>query len=247
MSEMLYGRHSVHEALRAGRRRIRRLLLAEGIQPAPVLRQIQQLAESRRIPTQVVPKRALFEINPQHQGVAAEAGSYPYVEFEVGLAAARGQPQPLVLALDCLQDPQNLGTLLRTAEAAGVALVVMPERRQAEVTPAVSHASAGAVEHLQVAQVVNLRRALEQMQQAGLFVYGLEHLPGSQPLWQARLTGPTAIVVGSEGEGLRRLTRETCDALVDIPMYGRVDSLNAAVAGSLLLYEALRQRQASRP
>jgi 23S rRNA (guanosine2251-2'-O)-methyltransferase len=143
-----------------------------------------------------------------------------------------------------LQDPQNLGTLIRTAEAMGVDGIVIPDRRAAGVTPAVSNASAGAVEHLPVAQVTNLNRAIEEFKKVGVWVAGLDMGEDALLLETADLTGALALVVGSEGSGLSRLTREKCDYLIQLPMFGRVESLNAAVAGSIVLYAARRQRAA---
>ncbi len=243
MSELLYGRQCVREALVAGRRSIQAVLVAEGVKPSPILKEIAHLAKSAGVPVRTVPRQQLDRIAGQTQGVAAEVGDYPYADFHQALGALAIGEQPLVLVLDCLHDPQNLGSLLRTADAVGVGLVVMPERRQVGVTPAVSHASAGAAEHLPVAPVVNLRRALQEMQEARFHVAGLEATPTSRVYHQADLTGPLVLVVGSEGQGLRRLTRDTCDELLEIPMRGRVGSLNAAVAGAIVLYEALRQRQ----
>ena len=243
MSEHLYGRQCVREALAAGRRAVKTVFFAEALRPAPILAEISRLAEQRQAPVRYVTKQQLASISTQHQGVAAEVSDYPYVQFEDALSRLPAQESPLILVLDCLQDPQNFGSLLRSAEAVGVHLVVVPERRQVGVTPAVSHASAGAVEHLRVAPVVNLRRALQQVRDAGYLVCGLERTAASQPYHRADVAGALAIVVGGESEGLRRLTRETCDLLLDLPMRGHVTSLNAAVAGSVVLYEALRQRQ----
>ncbi|MGQ9555806.1 MAG: 23S rRNA (guanosine(2251)-2'-O)-methyltransferase RlmB, partial [Anaerolineae bacterium] len=242
MSEYLYGRQCVREALAASKRVVKAVLMAEGLRAAPILADISRLAERRNVPIRQVSKQQLAAISVHNQGVAAEVGDYPYVEFEDALASLPRQALPLLLALDCLQDPQNFGSLLRTAEAVGVDLVVIPERRQALVTPTVSHASAGAVEHLPVAAVVNLRRALQQMQEHGYLICGLERTASSQPYYRANLTDALTVVVGSESEGLRRLTRETCDLLLELPMQGHVTSLNAAVAGSVVLYEVLRQR-----
>lgn len=245
MSELLYGRQCVREALIAGRRKVRTLLLAEGTKPAPILSDISRLAQSAGVTIQRVDRSVLDRVSTQHQGVGLEVGDFPYMEFTDALQWLDRREAPLVLALDLLQDPQNVGALLRSAEAAGVDLVLIQDRRQVEVTPAVSHASAGAVEHLRVATVVNLRRALQQLQQDGFFVYGLERDPESRPYTDADLTGKVALVVGGEGEGLRRLTRETCDQLLALPMRGHVESLNASVAGSIMLFEALRQRAAA--
>jgi len=242
MSEYIYGRQPVREVLRARRRPVKAVLLAEGIKSAPTLHDIVRLAQEARVPVRQVAKHHLNQIGKHHQGVAAQVGPYPYVDFGQALASLAQRPTPLVLAMDCVQDPQNFGSLMRTAEAVQVDLVVMQKRRQAPVTAAVSRASAGAVEHLRVAMVVNLRRALQQLADAGIFLYGLERSPNSIVYHQADLTRASAIVVGSEGQGLRRLTRETCDILLELPMCGHVESLNAAVAGSIVLYEAVKQR-----
>ncbi|MER3545805.1 MAG: 23S rRNA (guanosine(2251)-2'-O)-methyltransferase RlmB [Chloroflexota bacterium] len=238
--DVLYGRNAVYESLRAGRRAFHRLLLAEGLHPDERLRHIQRLAAAYHVPIHVVTRAELGRIaGGHHQGVALEAGPYPYVTLEDILqhAAALGQP-PLVLILDLLQDPQNLGTLIRTAEAVGVHGVVIQERRAAAVTPAVVRASAGAVEHMRVAQVTNLVRAMEHLKAQGLWLVGLEATPEARPYDQVDLSGPLGLVVGSEGAGPRRLVRKTCDLLVRLPMRGKVTSLNAAVAGSIVLYLA---------
>ncbi len=241
--EFLYGRHAVHEALRAGRRRIYRLLLAEGLQPRPILETLSALAEDRGIPILWVPRARLDAVADGHQGVVAEADPYPYVDLEEAWAESARRPDPpFWLALDCLQDPQNFGTLLRTAEAVGVHAVLFPEHRSARVTPAVVNASAGAVEHLPVVQVTNLVRALEWLQARGVWIVGLQQDPRALRYDQADLSGPIALVVGNEETGLRALVRRTCDLLIELPMRGRVASLNAAVAGSIALYEIARRR-----
>lgn len=246
MSEYLYGRQCVREALVASRRDIRQLLLADGLRPATILEEIFDLAQLQGVPVRQAPRQALADISSQAQGVALEVGNYPYVTFEKHLGSLQARETALILALDLIQDPQNLGSLMRTAEAVGVDLVVIQDRRQVGITPAVSHASAGGVEHLNVASIVNLRRALQEMQSSGFFVFGLERTAESQTYSEVNLTGKTAVVVGSEGEGLRRLTRETCDVLIELPMRGRIGSLNAAIAGSIVLYEYLRQQEKTR-
>jgi 23S rRNA (guanosine2251-2'-O)-methyltransferase len=203
-------------------------------------------AHRRRVPVEQVDRERLDRLlrEAHHQGVAAEAEPFAYVALDDVLAAAdaRGEP-PLLLVLDSLQDPQNFGTLLRTAQACGVHGVIVPLHRAVGVTPAVSNASAGAVEHLQVAQVTNLARALAELKSKGVWVYGLTVEP-TQPFYELDLQGPLALVVGSEGSGLGRLVREACDVLVQIPMAAdAIQSLNASVAGSIVLYEAFRQRQ----
>jgi len=244
MHEILYGRNAVHEALRAGRRHCENVLLAEGIQESGTVARILALAEERGIPLKHVPRRQLDQLGSvNHQGVAAQVGPYPYAELDdmLHLAQQRGEP-PFLLLLDCLQDPQNLGTLLRTAEAVAVHGVVIPRRRAAQVTPAVSNASAGAVEHLLVVQVTNLVRAMAELKKQGIWIVGLECALEAQDYHETDLNMPLALVVGSEGRGLRRLVRERCDLLIQLPMRGSINSLNASVAGSIALYEAWQQR-----
>jgi len=196
------------------------------------------------VPIQRVERRQLDRIGDfKHQGVAAEVSQYPYVELEAILAEAdQRQETPWLLMLDCLQDPQNFGALLRTAEIIGVHGVVIPKRRAVGITPAVVNSSAGATEHLLVAQVTNLVRTMETLKARGLWIVGLEDVPQAQPHYQSDLTMPLALVVGSEGRGIGRLVRETCDILIRLPMRGSISSLNVAVAGSIALYEVWRQR-----
>jgi 23S rRNA (guanosine2251-2'-O)-methyltransferase len=239
MRELIYGRNAVHECLRAGRRQVFELIVAEGAQEKGALAQSLGLAE-KRTPIQRVPRTQLDKISEGHQGVAAEVSGYPYVALDDLLNSSQA---PLFLVLDCVQDPQNLGTLLRTAEAVGVSGVLIAQDRAAQVTPAVVNASSGATEHLRIARVTNITRALQTLKGSNVWVVGLEDAPGAQDYATADLRGPLALVVGSEGHGIRRLVRETCDVLIKLPMRGVVTSLNAAVAGSIVLYETLRQRR----
>jgi 23S rRNA (guanosine2251-2'-O)-methyltransferase len=246
MPDLLYGRNAVREALRAQRRPFEQLLVSSGAQEAGTLGEVVRLAEKVGVLVERVDRheldRRLREVN--HQGVALECGEYPYVELDDCLAVAeeRGEPA-LLLMLDHLQDPQNVGTLLRTAEVVGVHGVVMPGRRAAEVTPAVVNASSGATEHLRIAIVVNLAQSIAEVQKAGVWVVGVEDDERAQPYDRADLDMPLALVVGAEGSGLARLTRERCDFLVRLPMRGQIASLNAAVAGSIVLYHASRVRR----
>jgi len=237
--DWLYGRNSVSEALRARRRGVRRVLVARG---AHGLEALRAQAERARVPLEAVDRQRLDQLaGAHHQGVVAEAEPFAHVHLDDAIRANADRP-PFLLALDSLQDPQNFGSLLRTALAVGVTGVVLPEHRAVSVTPAVSNASAGAVEHLAVARVTNLARSLNQLKEQGVWVYGLA-VEAGQPYWETDLRGPLALVVGSEGSGLGRLVRETCDVLVNIPMLpGSIGSLNASVAGSLVLYDAFRQR-----
>lgn len=245
MNELLYGRNAVREALRARRRQLHRLTLSSGVQETGVIAEIVKLAEAARVPVQRVERQLLDKQlrDANHQGVLLETGPYPYVELEdcLELAAKRGQP-PLLLLLDHLQDPQNIGTLLRTAEVVGVHGVALPGRRAAEITPAVVNASSGATEHLSIVVIGNLVQTIAELQKAGVWVAGLEDDERAQDLDSADLNMPLALVVGAEGPGLARLVRERCDFLVRLPMVGQIASLNAAVAGSIALYAAWRQR-----
>ena len=202
-----------------------------------------RLAAARRIPVERVPRERLDKMGENPQGVAAEVSKYPYVDIADILDRAKTLEQDLfVLVLDVLQNPQNLGTLLRTAEAAGVHGVIIPTHRAAELTPAVVSASAGASEHMLVAQG-NIVQCLEELKEAGAWIVGLEGGEGSKPIQEVPLSGPVAVVVGNEGEGMRLLVRQTCDFLLSLPMVGKIESLNAAVAGSIVLYQVLLERE----
>lgn len=240
--ELLYGRHAVLESLRAGRRKVHRVYLAGGTKPTGSVTEILAAARQRSCPVAEASRETFDRAGPvNHQGVLAETGPYPYLSMDQVLPAERDS-EPLYLALDHLQDVQNVGTLLRTAEAMAVTAVVLPDRRAAEITPAVVNASSGAVEHLRVVLAGNLVQALAALKEAGVWVVGLDAHPEATPLGRADLSGPLALVVGAEGAGLARLVRERCDWLLGIPMYGRVASLNAAVAGSVALIAARQAR-----
>lgn len=242
--EVLYGRNAVREALLAGRRQAFGLWTLTGGRDAH-LREIRDLARARGVPVHEADRHHLGQLagDRHHQGAALEVSPYPYASLDEILARAQraGEP-PFLLLLDLLQDPQNLGTLLRTAEAVGVHGVVLGERRAAGVTPAVVHASSGATEWLAIAQVTNLAQTMRALAERGIWLVGLEGVPEATPLEEVSWPKALALVVGSEGEGLRRLTRERCDVLVRIPMQGHIHSLNAAVAGSIALYAAWHAR-----
>jgi 23S rRNA (guanosine2251-2'-O)-methyltransferase len=242
MREWLYGRNAVYEALRARRREPFHLKIAEGAEAKRRLPEIEQLAKSRKCKIERVPRSTLNQLGEGHQGVALECSGYPYADLAdlLELSALRQEPV-FLLILDTLQDPQNLGTLLRTAEVVGVHGVLLPLRHSVTVTPAVVNASAGASEHLQIAQA-NLAQAISLLKETGIWVIGLDASPQAQPPGEVRLDGPLALVVGSEGSGMRPLVRDSCDLLLRLPMKGKVESLNAAVAGSIALYQAWQAR-----
>lgn len=247
MSELIYGRHAVLETLRAARRHIYRLWLEESVQgqQTGALKEIVDTATETNLTTRTISGGLFDKLSRQRanaQGVALEVDDYPYVEFEQLINAPIVETEksdelpPLILLLDHIQDPQNLGTLFRTAEAMAVQGVVIPERRSASITPAVVNASAGAVEHLRVARLPNLNRAIEDLKELQYWIAGLDDSPEALLPTQKMLDGALAVVVGSEGTGISRLTREKCDFLVRLPMYGQIESLNASVAGSIMLY-----------
>ncbi len=240
--DVLIGRNAVTEALRAGRG-INRVCLAEGDHSGSIP-EIEALARAQGIPVQYVARSKIEAIasGHRHQGVLAYVAPVAYVELEdiLQAAEAKGEP-PFLLLLDELEDPHNLGALLRTADATGVHGVLIPRRRSVPLTATVAKTSAGAVEYVPVARIGNIAQTLKALKAKGFWVAGAD-MDGSQQYWEADLTGPLVLVVGSEGHGMSRLTKEHCDFIVQMPMVGHINSLNASVAGSILMYESLRQR-----
>jgi 23S rRNA (guanosine2251-2'-O)-methyltransferase len=243
MKEFIYSRNAVYETLRANRREIFRFQIAEGAQEKGRLEEILRMATERKIPVERVPRLRLDKLHSNHQGIAAEVGPYPYSDLVEILEYAQGKGElPLILILDALQDPQNFGTLLRTAEGIGVHGVIIPLAHTVEVTPAVVNASSGASEHLLIAQS-NLSQAMDALKDSDVWIVGLDQ--EGEPISEKtdrHLRGALGLVVGSEGEGLRELTRKKCDIILKLPMRGKVESLNAAVAGSVALYLAYLAR-----
>lgn len=238
--ELLFGRNAILESLRSERRSPTRLWIAEGMRQDPRVDEIVQLARDLDVLVETVPRTMLDDQEPDvnHQGVLLESSDYPYVDL-ADVVGADGN----VLMLDHLQDPQNFGTLLRAADAAGVAGVIIPSDRSASVNPTVVNASAGAVEHLQIAQVPNLGNALEKLEGGGRWIIGLDGGPNSQDLFSTDVPIPAVLVVGSEGPGLSAGIRKRCQVIVSLPMLGKVESLNASTAGSIALFDLLRRDQ----
>jgi 23S rRNA (guanosine2251-2'-O)-methyltransferase len=238
--EILFRRNAVHECLRAGRRKIHRLVIARD---GDLSEADDILAEARRrkLPIETIDKKEMNVAvhGERHQNLMLEVGPYPYVERDDILARAQASGEPaFILLLDLVQDPRNVGALLRTAEAMGVHGVFLQERRGCEITPTVVVTSAGAVENLLVAQVTNLVETMRWLKQRDVWLMGFGLTPEAQPIQAVDLTLPLGLVIGNEREGLRRLVRARCDFLVRLPMFGRVQSHNAAVAGSIALYAA---------
>ncbi len=242
MAEWLYGRNPIYETLRANRRKVHAIKVAKGVQEKGRLADILKLCKQRKLPVSRVARHELDQIDLNHQGVVMRVGEYPYASLDEMLVLAVEQGEsPFLLLLDTLQDPQNLGTLLRTAEAVGVHGVLLPLAHTATITPAVVSSSSGASEHLLVTQI-NLAQAISTLKENDVWAIGLDGGPESQPASRVNLKGGLALVVGSEGSGMRRLVRERCDILMRLPMRGEIESLNAAVAGSVVLYLALAAR-----
>lgn len=242
--ELLFRRNAVRECLVAGRRKIYHLTVARDGDLAEA-QDILNEARRRKIPIEAVDKKQLnlATHGEPHQNVALEVGPYPYADLADLIERARERREdPLVILLDLVQDPRNVGALLRTAEAMGVHGIVIQERRGCEITPTVVTTSAGAAEHLLVAQVTNLVEAMRWLTKQDIWLAGLGLGPETQPIDSVDLNRPLGLVIGNEGDGLRRLVRDRCDLLLKLPMFGRVQSLNAAVAGSLALYAARRAR-----
>jgi 23S rRNA (guanosine2251-2'-O)-methyltransferase len=245
MAEFLYGHWAVMEALRAGRRKLEQLLITETVEEKGLVADIIAKANERGVNVRRVPRRIIDDLasGANHQNTVLRVGPYPYADVESAfeLAQKRGE-KPFFLLLDLLKDPQNVGVLLRVADSVGVHGVIMQERRSVSVTPAVVNASSGAVEHLQFIQITNLVNAMKDLKSQDVWLVGFEAGPDIPPMDRTNLNMSVGIVLGSEGEGMRRLVRDTCDMLLSLPMRGHVASLNVATVGSIALYSAWQAR-----
>lgn len=245
MAEFLYGHWAVMESLRAGRRKFEQLLITETVEEKGLIADIIAKANERGVNVRRVPRRIIDDLasGANHQNTVLRVGPYPYADIESAfeLAQQRGE-KPFFLLLDLLKDPQNVGVLLRVADSVGVHGVIMQERRSVSVTPAVVSASSGAVEHLQFIQITNLVNAMKDLKSQDVWLVGFEAGPDIPPIDRTNLNMPIGLVLGSEGEGMRRLVRETCDMLLSLPMRGHVASLNVATVGSIALYSAWQAR-----
>jgi 23S rRNA (guanosine2251-2'-O)-methyltransferase len=242
MREFIYSRNAVYETLRAKRREVFKLQVAEGAQEKGRLADILKMAKDRRIPVEKMPRARLDKFHQNHQGVVADVSGYSYSDVvEILERANQKNEPPFVLLLDALNDPQNFGTLVRTAETVGVHGVIIPLAHTVEVTPAVVNASSGATEHLLIARA-NLAQAIDALKEAEVWIVGLDQAAVELESNSRHLKGALGLVVGSEGEGLRQLVRSKCDIVLKLPMRGEIESLNAAVAGSVALYLAYLAR-----
>ncbi len=240
--ELIYRRNAVRELLRGSRRTVHKLLIQKGLSKKEATLFLR-LANERHIPVEEVDKQRLGNLakDKGHQGVIAQVGDYQYADIDDMLALAQSRDEmPFLLVLDLVQGPQNIGMLLRTAEAVGVHGIIMQDRRAPDITPAMVMASQGATEHLLVAKETNLNTTLRDLKTRDIWVVGTD-MDGQQ-LGTADLNMPIALVIGHEGSGIRQQVRENCDLVLQIPMRGHVESLNAAVSGSVLLYAAWQAR-----
>jgi 23S rRNA (guanosine2251-2'-O)-methyltransferase len=245
MAEFIYGHWAVMEALRAGRRNIDQLILTETAEEKGMVRQINDLAQQKGLKVNRLPRRIVDDLTSggNHQNTVLKVSPYPYVDTEdiLSLAQKRNE-KPFILVLDLLKDPQNVGVLLRVAESVGVHGILIQERRAVDITPAVVNASSGAVEYLYVAQVNNLVNAMKSLKEEDIWMIGLEAGLDVPSIDKTDLNIALGLVLGSEGEGMRRLVRDTCDMLLTLPMRGHLASLNVATAGSIALYTAWQAR-----
>ena len=245
-SEILYGIHPVSEALKCGRRHFLSLYITRE-RASRRLSPLLETAETRKIPVEIIPEARLAALakTDRHQGVGARVSPFPISDFFEVLKGAESGSMSFLLLLDNLEDPQNLGALIRTALCAGVQAVVLPRDRSASPTPAVSKASAGALEHMPVDRVANMARTIDLLKDQGVWVFGLD-AAGDRTVYDCDFTLPLALVVGGEDTGVRPLIKKHCDALAAIPQTGRIGSLNASVAGAVAMYEVFRQRKVRR-
>jgi 23S rRNA (guanosine2251-2'-O)-methyltransferase len=245
MTDFIYGHWAVIETLRAGKRSMDQLLLTETVEEKGIVAEIVNMANERGVKIKRVPRRIIDDLanGANHQNTVLRVGDYPYADVEdvLALAQERGE-KPFILLLDLLKDPQNVGVLLRVADAVGVHGIVIQERRSVSVTPAVVNASSGAVEHLKVAQVTNLVQTMRDLKEQNVWMVGLDIGPNVIPIDKTDLNIALGLVLGSEGEGMRRIVRDACDLLLALPMRGKVASLNVATVGSVALYTAWQAR-----
>lgn len=241
--ELLFGRNAILESLRSAKRPATRLWVAEGLRQDDRVDEIVSVAMAQDVLVETVPRTLLDDMEPEvnHQGVLLETPEFPYADLEDVIDKAG-----TVLVLDHLADPQNFGTLLRTGDAAGIAGAIIPSDRSASITPAVVNSSSGAVEHMDIALVPNLGRALEKLEQSGRWIVGLDGGDDAQDLFTTEIPMPVALVVGSEGSGLTANIRKRCQLVVHLPMNGRISSLNASTAGSIALFDIVRRERIER-
>lgn len=242
-NNLIYGRNSVIEALKSGRN-IDKIFLVKGNIHGSA-KQIIGLANDKKVLIKYVPRTKIDEMasGNNHQGVVAIVAAHEYSQLsDIFELAEKRNEHPFVVILDEIEDPHNLGAIIRTAECAGAHGVVIAKRRAVGLTEVVSKTSAGAIEHIPIVKATNIVQVLEKLKERGLWIYGAD-MDGENQFFNQEMKGPVGLVVGSEGKGMGRLVKETCDFIVRIPLKGKVTSLNASVASSILMYEIVRQRE----
>ncbi|MDX2161553.1 MAG: 23S rRNA (guanosine(2251)-2'-O)-methyltransferase RlmB [bacterium] len=246
MADFLYGHWAIMETLRSGRRQIDQFLVSETVEEKGNTADILATAAQKGVKVTRVPRRIIDDLVPEHanhQGMVMRTSEYPYVKVDEALALAKRRGErPFLLLLDLLKDPQNVGSLMRVADAVGVHGVIIQDRRGVAITPAVVNASSGAVEHLHIVQVTNLSQTMKALKEQDIWLVGMDIGPNVPPIDKTDLNMSIGIVLGSEGEGMRRLVRDTCDMLLCLPMRGAVASLNVSTVGSVALYAAWQAR-----
>lgn len=241
-TDKIVGRNPVMEALKSGRE-IDKILIAKGTEGGSLIKIIGK-AKDKGIPIQYVERQKLNELSEDnvHQGIIATVAAYEYRDFEDIIEEAKKKNKdPFILVLDEIEDPHNLGSIMRTADAVGVDGIIIPKRRSVGLTATVAKSSAGAIEYVPVAKVSNIAQTIDRIKEMGIWVAGAD-MSGNEEHYNTDLKGPLALVIGSEGRGISRLIKEKCDYLVKLPMVGQVSSLNASVAAAVLMYEVYRQR-----
>jgi 23S rRNA (guanosine2251-2'-O)-methyltransferase len=240
--ELLYGKQAVLAALQSGRS-LNRVWLSERMRYDPRFLRLVDAAKGGGTVVDIVELKRLDQLTDggNHQGIAAQVAAHAYVEFEDLITQALTQSNPVILACDGIEDPHNLGALIRSAEALGVQGLVIPHRRAVGITAVVAKVAAGAIEHLPISRVINLNQAVERLKEAGFWILGTQDTAG-QAIYELDLTGPLVVIIGSEGKGISLLTQRHCDYMAAVPLAGKTGSLNASVAGGVVLYEVMRQR-----
>lgn len=240
--ELIWGRHAVISMLE-GDRPVNKIWLLRSLEKDSLFAQVRRLAKPKGATVQLTERGKLDALvqGENHQGVVASVATHAYTELSEIIEKAKEQPNPLIVLLDGVEDPHNLGAIIRSAECAGAHGVVIPQRRSASLTGVVEKTAAGALEHMPIARVVNLPRAIEELKEAGFWVVGAE-ASGDRWIYDVDLKGAIAIVIGGEGQGMHRLVAEKCDFVAKLPLLGKTTSLNASVAAGVVLYETVRQR-----
>jgi len=239
-NEVIYGRHPVYEALKAGTRKFKKILIAKHFE-GEIVNDIIKLAREKNVPVQQVDRQHLIGYSKNHQGVAAYVSQKEYLQYELLINKVKYKPDSVVCILDEVEDPQNLGVVLRSALCFGVDGVIIQKRSAANISSGTVKASAGAIEYMPIVRVANIVQAMEGLKKEGFWIYGADM--SGEDIGKSKITGKVAVVIGNESSGLRQLTRQRCDFIVRIPIVEKISSLNAAISASIIFYELNRQKR----